>query len=71
MLLILQDMFKALSNVSSGGIKFEILFLWHLVYLDGSFLLSNFNTSGAPNDGIFPNASKVSEICYSVLGKPV
>ena len=39
-LLILQDMFWALTNVSSGGIKFEI-FLWHLVYLDGLFSLSN------------------------------
>ena len=27
--------------------------------------------SGAPNDGIFPNASEVSEIYHSVLGKPV
>ena len=26
---------------------------------------------GAPNDGIFPNASEVSEMCYSVLEKPV
>ena len=26
---------------------------------------------GAPNDGIFPNASEVSEMCHSVLGKPV
>ena len=40
LLLILQDMFYALSNVSSGGIKFEI-FLWHLVYLDGLFSLNN------------------------------
>ena len=30
----------SLSNVSSGGIKFEIS-LWHLVYLNGLFLLSN------------------------------
>ena len=27
--------------------------------------------TGASNDGIFPNASEVSEMCYSVLGKPV
>ena len=27
--------------------------------------------SGAPNDGIFPNASEVSEMCHSVRGKPV
>ena len=27
--------------------------------------------SGAPNDGIFPNASEVSKIYHSVLGKPV
>ena len=27
--------------------------------------------TGAPNDGIFPNASEVSEMCHSVLGKPV
>ena len=26
---------------------------------------------GAPNDGIFPNASEVSEMYHSVLGKPV
>ena len=31
---------QVFSLVSSGGIKFEIL-LWHLVYLDGLFLLSN------------------------------
>ena len=24
-----------------------------------------------PNDGMFPNASEVSEMCHSVLGKPV
>ena len=29
------------------------------------------NISGAPNDGIFPNASEVSEMYHSVLGKPV
>ena len=28
-------------------------------------------TQGAPNDGIFPNVSEVSEMCLSVLGKPV
>ena len=39
-LLILQDMCWALSNVNSGGIKFQI-FLWHLVYLDGLFLRSD------------------------------
>ena len=27
--------------------------------------------TGAPNNGIFPNASEVSEMCHSVLGKPV
>ena len=27
--------------------------------------------SGAPNDKIFPNASEVYEMCYSVLGEPV
>ena len=27
--------------------------------------------SGAPNDAIFPNVSEVSEMCHSVLGKPV
>ena len=27
--------------------------------------------SGAPNDGIFPNVPEVSEMCQSVLGKPV
>ena len=29
------------------------------------------NDTGAPNDGIFPNASEVSEMYHSVLGKPV
>ena len=43
-LLTLQDLFWALSNVSSGEIKFEI-FLCHLVYLDGLFLPSDL-TSG-------------------------
>ena len=28
-------------------------------------------TPGAPKDGIFPNASEVSEKYHSVLGKPV
>ena len=38
--------------------------------------MGNFNPvdrdeSGAPNDGIFPNTSELSEMCHSVLGKPV
>ena len=39
---------------------------------DKRFARSNIvlNT-GAPNDGIFPNASEVSEMYHSVLGKPV
>ena len=36
-----------------------------------SSLATRVQSTGASNDGIFPNASEVSEMYHSVLGKPV
>ena len=50
----------------SGGGEYNRLNRKFRLYWDSLRSLS-----GAPNDGIFPNASEVSEMYHSVLGKPV
>ena len=50
---------------SSEGIPFRVETCESFLSVDGC------HETGAPNDRIFPNASEVSEMCYSVLGKPV